>query len=490
MSSVINTNIFSLVAQRNLNTSQSSLQTSITRLSSGLRINSAADDAAGLAISDRMSAQINGLTQAQRNANDGISLVQTAAGALSSITDNLQRIRTLAVQSTNSTNSASDRAALDQEVQQRLAEINRLATQTKFNGLNVLDGSMGTANFQVGADAGQTISVNLNQGVQTANLGQVALSTGNVDLSTLFQVQVGTGDIVIKNDGTAATGTVAAGTYKSAADLATAINAAAASAGFTNGIAAVDSNGELQITNTSNVAANTLSITALNASAGLNLGGAAATADITTLANGASKTSFSVASSFSVTLANNDLQIAVNGASPKSVAAGTYTSAADLVNAIGRTVDGVSAYSDSNGYLNIVSASGFQLTGANGATTTALLTKLGTTNAAVSVSGSLASADVKSVGSATKMISQIDAAINTVDSLNATLGAIQNRFQSTISSLSTTTQNMTSARSGVQDTDYAAETANLTKSQILQQAGISMLAQANQLPQQVLKLLQ
>ncbi|MDM8354940.1 flagellin N-terminal helical domain-containing protein [Pandoraea communis] len=490
MSSVINTNIFSLVAQRNLNTSQSSLQTSITRLSSGLRINSAADDAAGLAISDRMSAQINGLTQAQRNANDGISLVQTAAGALSSITDNLQRIRTLAVQSTNSTNSASDRAALDQEVQQRLAEINRLATQTKFNGLNVLDGSMGTANFQVGADAGQTISVNLNQGVQTANLGQVALSTGNVDLSTLFQVQVGTGDIKIMNDGTSATGTVAAGTYKSAADLATAINAAAASAGFTNGIAAVDSNGELQITNTSSVTANTLSITALNASAGLNLGGAAATANITSLANGASKTSFSVASSFSVTLANNDLQIAVNGASPKSVTAGTYTSAADLVNAIGRTVDGVSAYSDSNGYLNIVSASGFQLTGANGATTTALLAKLGTTNAAVSVSGSLASADVKSVGSATKMISQIDAAINTVDSLNATLGAIQNRFQSTISSLSTTTQNMTSARSGVQDTDYAAETANLTKSQILQQAGISMLAQANQLPQQVLKLLQ
>ncbi|WP_281718073.1 flagellin [Pandoraea apista] len=478
MSSVINTNIFSLVAQRNLNTSQSSLQTSITRLSSGLRINSAADDAAGLAISDRMSAQINGLTQAQRNANDGISLVQTAAGALSSITDNLQRIRTLAVQSTNSTNSASDRAALDQEVQQRLAEINRLATQTKFNGLNVLDGSMGTANFQVGADAGQTISVNLSQGVQTAALGAVNLSTGNVDVNKLFQVTLGSGDLTFTGGTT--TATVAAGTYTSASDLVGAINAAALSAGYASGPASLTSAGEISIDGGAKGV--TFAATAGTAAANLGL------ADFT--ASGAAATSTGVKDSFSVTLAANQLQIATSGSAPASVASGTYTSAADLVNAIGRAADGTSAYLDTNGFLNVVSSKAFTIID-NSATAGQLTTKLGINGALTSTSGgNLASADVKTVGTATKMISQIDAAINTVDSLNATLGAIQNRFQSTISSLSTTTQNMTSARSGVQDTDYAAETANLTKAQILQQAGISMLSQANQLPQQVLKLLQ
>ena len=222
MASVINTNIFSLVAQRNLSTSQGSLQTSITRLSSGLRINSAADDAAGLAITDRMTAQVNGLTQAQRNANDGISLVQTAAGALSSITDNLQRIRTLAVQATNATNSDSDRAALDQEVQQRLAEINRTASQTQFNGLSVLNGTMGVANFQVGANAGQTISVNLTQSMTTSSIGAVA--TANSTTNPL-SFTVAAGALTIQ-DGTGTAQNVAAGTYNNANDLAAAINTA------------------------------------------------------------------------------------------------------------------------------------------------------------------------------------------------------------------------------------------------------------------------
>ena len=219
MASVINTNIFSLVAQRNLSTSQGSLQTSITRLSSGLRINSAADDAAGLAITDRMTAQVNGLTQAQRNANDGISLVQTAAGALSSITDNLQRIRTLAVQATNATNSDSDRAALDQEVQQRLAEINRTASQTQFNGLSVLNGTMGVANFQVGANAGQTISVNLTQSMTTSSIGAVA--TANSTTNPL-SFTVAAGALTIQ-DGAGTAQNVAAGTYNNANDLAAAI---------------------------------------------------------------------------------------------------------------------------------------------------------------------------------------------------------------------------------------------------------------------------
>src|SRR5262245_47209590 len=187
MPQVINTNVMSLNAQRNLTTSGSAMATAIQRLSSGLRINSAKDDAAGLAISDRMSTQISGLNQAVRNSNDGISLAQTTEGALQEVTNNLQRIRELAVQSANATNSDSDRAALDQEVQQRIAEIDRIASQTSFNGRKVLDGSFGGATFQVGANVGETISLALTSSVKATSIGQVAKSTGSVDLNTLFQ---------------------------------------------------------------------------------------------------------------------------------------------------------------------------------------------------------------------------------------------------------------------------------------------------------------
>ena len=178
MALVINTNVMSLNAQRNLSTSGSQLATSLQRLSSGLRINSAKDDAAGLAISSRMTTQINGLTQAARNANDGISLAQTTESALQEVSNNLQRIRELAVQSANATNSDSDRAALDQEVQQRLAEVNRIATQTSFNGRKVLDGSFGNATFQVGANVGETISVGLDSSVKNADIGNIFSSAG------------------------------------------------------------------------------------------------------------------------------------------------------------------------------------------------------------------------------------------------------------------------------------------------------------------------
>ena len=186
MAQVINTNIASLNAQRNLGTSQSALVTSLQRLSSGLRINSAKDDAAGLAISERFSTQIRGLNQAVRNANDGVSMAQTGEGALAEITNNLQRIRELAVQAANVTNSASDRAALDLEVQQRLAEIDRTAAQTSFNGQKILNGDIGNATFQVGANAGETISVGFNTSVRTAHLGAAASAASGVALSTLI----------------------------------------------------------------------------------------------------------------------------------------------------------------------------------------------------------------------------------------------------------------------------------------------------------------
>src|SRR6478672_1569482 len=170
MAQVINTNVLSINAQRNLTTSQSGLATSLQRLSSGLRINSAKDDAAGLAISTRFTTQINGLDQASRNANDGISLSQTAEGALGSISDNLQRIRELAVQAANSTYSATDRETINQEVQQRMSEIDRTASQTSFNGLKILDGSFGTASFRIGANAGETIDIKLSASMRTGSI--------------------------------------------------------------------------------------------------------------------------------------------------------------------------------------------------------------------------------------------------------------------------------------------------------------------------------
>src|SRR5688572_15151325 len=180
MPSVINTNVMSLNAQRNLSTSGGQLATALQRLSSGLRINSAKDDAAGLAIAERFTTQIRGLNQAARNANDGISLAQTGEGALAEITSNLQRVRELAVQAANSTNSASDRAALDQEVQQRLAEIQRVATQTSFNGQKILDGTFGTAAFQVGANVGETISIGLSSSMRTSDIGAYVNSSSDV----------------------------------------------------------------------------------------------------------------------------------------------------------------------------------------------------------------------------------------------------------------------------------------------------------------------
>src|SRR5690606_18506954 len=263
MAQVINTNVMSLNAQRNLSTSGGQLATALQRLSSGLRINSAKDDAAGLAIAERFTTQIRGLNQAARNANDGISLAQTGEGALAEITNNLQRIRELAVQAANSTNSASDRAALDQEVQQRLAEIQRIASQTSFNGQKILDGTFGTAAFQVGANAGETISIGLSTSMKTTDVGQIA-STTSANVSALFG---GTGGLVLGNGDLTVNGNnVAAATYASADDLADAINTAAGS-----NIASVVG-GEIQITNsdTGNAinfggANNPLGITTVNA---------------------------------------------------------------------------------------------------------------------------------------------------------------------------------------------------------------------------------
>ncbi|MCH9695732.1 MAG: flagellin [Gammaproteobacteria bacterium] len=381
MAQTINTNVASLNAQRNLNRSQGLLNQSLERLSTGLRINSAKDDAAGLAISERFTTQIRGLDQAVRNASDGISLAQTTESALGELTNNLQRIRELAVQSVNATNSASDRAALDAEVTERLAEVDRIAKQTSFNGVKVLDGSFGTATFQVGANVGETIAVSLTTDVTAAAIGTVNTNTA----AAFDMTDAASTDITLSfGDGTTADlyGTAVVAGGSTAQEAASAIN----SANVTGVAAFVNDAGQLQVIN------------------------------------------------------GNDTDVTIAEAG----AAGT-----DTTGLAGVTADE-----------------------AVGATTT------------------LEGVGVGTVGSANFAIARIDSALTDVNGLRGNLGAIQNRFESTIVNLQTVSENLSASRGRIQDADFAAETAALTKAQILQQAGVAVLSQANAAPQLALSLLQ
>jgi flagellin len=383
MAAIINTNVVSLNAQRNLTTSQNALATSLQRLSSGMRINSAKDDAAGLAISQRMTSQINGLNQAARNANDGISMSQTAEGALGEIGNNLQRIRDLSVQSRNASNSVSDRTALNNEVQQLKSEIDRVASTTSFNGIKLLDGSFTNQAFQVGANVGETISISSLVNAQSSSLGTTTTSSANV------------------------TG--------------------AAPTGFT-------------------------AITA---------------GDLT-----------------------------INGVSVGAVAAGgpAATYGANLAAAI-NTVSGttnVTATADAAGKVSLVNVSGSSTTVTfAGASATQAITGLtaGTTAATSTTVAGFAGVDISTTVGADVAIAAMDSALSAINAGRADLGAYQNRFSSAISNVQTTSENLTASRSRIVDTDFAAETATLSRNQVLQQAGTAMLAQANAMPQSVLSLL-
>ena len=380
MAQVINTNVSSLNAQRNLNSSQSALATSLQRLSTGLRINSAKDDAAGLAISERMTTQVNGLNQAARNANDGISLTQTAEGALGVIGESLQRIRVLAVQASNATNTQADRDALQSEVTQQLAEIQRISTQTSFNGVKLLDGSFTAQAFQIGANSGENITISAIANAQTAALGGAtarASQTFTTSTITGFATAIAAGGVTINSTDIGAIA-AAGNANERAAQLTEAINKVSAQ----TGVGATYDNTSGQVTLSSKA------------------------------------------------------QIVIAGSVDNAATAG-------LGNA---------------------------------------------TIAASSVTG-ISSASVASYPSAQLAIDQMDNAIKSVNTTRANLGAVQNRFSATISSLQTTSENISAARSRIQDADFAAETAALTKNQILQQAGIAMLSQANAMPQNVLSLL-
>jgi flagellin len=511
MSLVLNTNIASLNAQNNLSGSQASLAQSLQRLSSGLRINSASDDAAGLAISQQFTTQINGTNQAVRNANDGVSEAQTTAGALNTIVNNLQSIRTLAVESANGSNSASDRAALNNQVQQQIAEITQIAQQTTFNGLNVLNGSSGTTVYQVGANVGNTIAVSLQQGVASNQIGQYSTATGTA-VTAVALTGLATATI---SDGTstatigATSGFVGSTIYQGATSAyakAAAINGAglqgvtasaatvaadtAAFASIGAGPATAPSTYNLSINGTAiysgalNVATGTvLTSSAVAAQINLFSGTTGVTASVNAVAVGASPVG-------AITLSNTDGsdisvgQLVTEGAG--ATAGGGFT--AGLA---GTTVAGAVT---TQGKVTLTDSKPVTLTDVGGGGSAAALgfssgVATGLSTVAGGATATLANQNVLTVAGANSTISSIDSALETVSAFQSQLGAIQNRFTAAVSNLQSTAQNLTQSRSTIQDADFAAETANLTKSQVLEQAGISVLAQANQQPQLILKLL-
>ena len=396
MPQTINTNINSLTAQRNLNASQGSLSTSMQRLSSGLRVNSAKDDAAGLAIAERMNTQVRGLNVAARNANDGISLAQVAEGALGKVGDMLQRMRELAVQSANATNSADDRKALQSEVGQLRDEINRVAKQTSFNGTKLLDGSFSAATFQIGANSGEAITIAALTNASTDGLSNVDYGAGNVTdvstgtITTLTAVAAGT--LAMTVDGTEYD-LAALGDARSAEErlgqVAEAINRRASDTGVT--------------------------------------------------------------------------------AYLSKETDGDYT------------IEFRSSKLDSTGVPAAVSFGGF----------TVAETGIGDTSATIAATNATGIADlsVETTEESWLAIKQIDDSLDQINSARATLGAVQSRFENAVSNIMIQSENTPAARGRIMDADFAAETANLSRAQILQQAGTAMVAQANQLPQQVLQLL-
>jgi flagellin len=516
MALVINTNVMSMNAQRNVQRTQDSLMTSMQRLSSGLRINSAKDDAAGLAISDRMTTQINGLNQAVRNSNDGVSLAQTSESALQEITNNLQRIRELAVQSANATNSSSDRAALDQEVQQRIAEIDRIASQTSFNGQKVLDGTFGNATFQVGANVGETISVGLSTSMRSTAIGKTAdyvsgtaqynaaLALGaqgagvtNAALgSGAMSITLGTGNVVSIGGSASYTGSATGQGSTSAYAKAAAINAAGiggltttaetdatfawSNVTTTNTAFSFSINGQAVYTNLDTSATGTN--TALTGTAFVSAVNSNASA------TGVTATFDSVNSRVTLTAVDGrDIQLSQTTTAETGTGLGaaagnnnTYNSA--TVGTMATAVSGTAVAKTYGGTVRMTAADTITIGGTPA--------PIGYTAVSMALGNSaLNSTSVTTVANANTAITRADAALTSVSTLRSTFGAIQNRFQSVVQSLQAVSENLAASRSRILDADFASETANLTRSQILQQAGVAMISQANAQPQSVLALL-
>ena len=404
MPQTINTNIVSLNAQRNLNQSQSSLATSMQRLSSGLRVNSAKDDAAGLAIAERMNTQVRGLNVAARNANDGISLAQTAEGALGKVGDMLQRMRELAVQAANASNSAEDRKALQAEVTQLRDEIDRVAKGASFNGKKLLDGSFTAATFQIGANSGDSITVGSLTDTRATALSKIGYSenaTAVVDPAdatvTGFATAIGSGLTITVNGVVTDLGAIAAAT-----------------------------SGKERVGQV---------IEAINR-----------------------KTADTGVSAFLTDRGDGTFSLDVVGSKTNPTTGAGYAATFSAGFTVGNTgFDAASA-------LTAAAATSTDLAG-------------------------IGTVDVTSDKKAWIALKKLDSALDQVNNSRGTLGALQSRFENAVSNIQIQSENLSAARGRIMDADFAMETANLSRAQILQQAGTAMVAQANQLPQQVLQLL-
>ena len=486
MASVINTNIASLSAQRNLSMSQTSLTNSLQRLSSGLRINSAKDDAAGLAISDRMTSQIRGSQQASRNANDGISLAQTAEGALSNISDNLQRIRELAVQSANASNSSSDRASMQAEATQLLSEIDRVAQNSSFNGVKLLDGSFSAQSFQIGANgtAADRVSISSIGSARTSQLGGVGTTTAATVTGTATTAALAAGDLTLNGQqiGASSAGALPGQSASSAFSIAVAINAVSANSGVTATANPTATPLGAAPTAFAAVTAGTNSGFSVNGIAVGNIAaGGTATGQGANVA--AAINAVSAQSGVSATADATTGKVTLNAADGRDIAVvvnGTYAALTADTGLTAGTTHGTVTLNSTNAAGIVASGGGIANAGLTAGTTSA------TTVSSVSA---ISAVDISTAAGATSALAAIDGALSTVNSSRSSLGAVQNRFSSVVSNLSSTVENLSASRSRIQDTDFAAETANMTRSQILQQAGTAMLAQANALPNQVLSLL-
>ena len=496
--SVINTNVSALRAQAANNANQNLLNTSMQRLSTGLRINSAQDDAAGLAITNRMTAQINGLNQAVSNSNDGLSLVSTGEGALTQTTSVLQRMRELAVQSSNDTNSSADRQYLNSEMTQLKAQIDSIASQTNFNGQNILDGSFTNKQLQIGSNAGQTMTMNIDSassssiGVYQAKeqaLGALSAASGTVPANPVTNAG-------FRVKGYIGTSSVSVATRSDARTVASTVNGLTSSTGVTASAvtyAKISALGEA-----GNVS---FQVTGKNDSAVSVSANIANVNDLSVLAN--SFNSASAQTGITAALSSDKSSITLQSADGYDIQLASFTTDAATtatVSVTGLQTDGVTTAGAAQtltsggtnstrivGDLTFSSANAFTLQGSGAATSTADFVSASST--ATSQLSAVSSVDVTTVDKAATALNVIDGALSKVSAMNADLGAIGNRLTLTVNALTAASTNTSAAESRILDTDYSAETANLSKAQIIAQASTAMLAQANQQPQQVLSLL-
>ncbi|WP_321369152.1 flagellin N-terminal helical domain-containing protein [Pseudomonas extremaustralis] len=482
MALTVNTNLASLTVQNNLNKASGALQTSMQRLSSGLRINSAKDDAAGLQISNRLTSQINGLGVAIKNANDGSSIAQTAEGAMQQSTNILQSMRTLALQSANGSPSAEDRKSNQAQYAALTAELTRIATTTTFGGKNLLDGSFGTTSFQVGANANQTIDMSIGN-VAANNIGSQQLKSQGVAPSA---TGVAGGAIAVTGGGQASNITVAAGA--SAGQIAAQMN------GAVGGLAATASTiAQFSVDSTAIAAASPASANftlQVGSGAAVQFTGVTSTSDLADqLKSNAAKLGITVnydSTTQALSVKSDTGENLTFNAGDAGAIAGVKVATQDGSGTYGTAVALTATALIATGSVSLNSSSSYSLSGAG---VTGLFAA-GTATAANSTKTTVNNTDITTAANAQNSIDVITQAISDIDSQRAGLGAVQNRFDNTVANLQSISDNSSAARGQIQDVDYAAETAQLTKQQTLQQASTAILSQANQLPSAVLKLLQ